>query len=503
MIRQFTLLNFKKIKNNGFSSPIYIAKLTLFAFCFQIFSINAGPLEEGEKLFKQKNYKSAFEILKPLADSGSSVAQGYVAQIYAIGKEVPKDMLLSNRYANMSAEQGDPRGLFNLGTSYLYGQGVDKNFDKAISLLRQADSKGIPEAAYLLGNIYDTGNGVPKNLLMAKEYYEKSAQNGNSNAQNNLGSMYIYGRGTDKDSGKAREWFEKSVAQGHVLAETNLGYMLVHGVGGNKDTERGIQLLEKAIGQKQSSAMVYLGRLYLYGTGAPKDLLKAKHLFEQSATMGNVNGQLNLAQMYEAGLGVPQDYSQATKWYRSAADQGNSVAQTSLGILYLNGLGVPQDKNQAIEFFKMAASQGNTIAVNNLESIKAEAKLKNEHEIKFAKEAERIKRLPYPDIKIIEKCAGHLYGYTKISSPIGETRKILVEEANNFLDLLGGLEKRRPAAVKAVNIGEQISVTYFSLASQNRGAEVGILVRQIKNIINLECAEYGANYGIKTYLLPN
>jgi hypothetical protein len=118
-------------------------------------------------------------------------------------------------------------------------------------------------------------------------------------------------------------------------------------------------------------------------------------------------------------------------------------------------------------------------------------------------ESYRKKGLPSPDIKIIEKCAGHLYGYTKISSPIGETRKILVEEANNFLDLLGGLEKRRPAAVKAVNIGEQISVTYFSLASQNRGAEVGILVRQIKNIINLECAEYGANYGIKTYLLPN
>jgi hypothetical protein len=266
------------------------------------------------------------------------------------------------------------------------------------------------------------------------------------------------------------------------------------------------------------------GEMYLGKQVWPQNKEKAKEFFDKAISSGNKDAQKSVnrflaVEMLSTQLAISKPMAQSfydAYGVTNLNEYESAVAEIkSLGYPVKNGASITPNEVIFYLEFKKNANQKNIALPKAVQDLKKdqdakvaqqlakEAKLKNEQEIKFAKEAERKKNLPYPDIKIIEKCAGNLYGYTKISSPIGETRQILVEEANNFLDLLGGLEKRRPAAVKAVNIGEQISVTYFSLASQNRGAEVGILVRQIKNIINSECAEYGANYGIKTYLLPN
>ena len=52
--------------------------------------------------------------------------------------------------------------------------------------IRQAAAQGDAEAQYQLGDIYYYGEGVSKNYTRAVEWYRKSANQGNAIAQNNL-----------------------------------------------------------------------------------------------------------------------------------------------------------------------------------------------------------------------------------------------------------------------------------------------------------------------------
>ena len=62
------------------------------------------------------------------------------------------------------------------------------------------------------------GEGVSKDYVKAVEWYQKSAEQGNAYAQANLGNCYYYGEGVSKDITKAVEWFRKAAEQGNMYA---------------------------------------------------------------------------------------------------------------------------------------------------------------------------------------------------------------------------------------------------------------------------------------------
>jgi TPR repeat protein len=111
-----------------------------------------------------------------------------------------------------------------------------KKYHNAIALLEEGDQKaahdifmslsdqGDDRAQYQLGQMYDYGQGVDRNIDKAVYWYERASAAGNKQAQHSLGIIYIVGRGLNPDYDIAIQWLKKSAEQGYIPAYSELGW---------------------------------------------------------------------------------------------------------------------------------------------------------------------------------------------------------------------------------------------------------------------------------------
>ena len=216
------------------------------------------------------------------------------------------------------AEQGDVRAQYRLGHRYYEGNGVTKDYTKAVFWIRKAAEQGNSYAQNDLGYCYKNGNGVPKDYSQAVYWYRKAADQGNDAGQNNLGLCYYGGEGVSKDYSQAVYWFRKAAEQGN------------------------------------SNAQYHLGICYKNGNGVPKDYSQALYWYRKAADQGNAYSQYHLGLCYDNGIGVSKDYSQAVYWYRKAADQGYAKAKSKLENINKNEKS--QKKNDVVKQEKSQVS---------------------------------------------------------------------------------------------------------------------------------------------------
>src|SRR5262245_65040420 len=105
--------------------------LLLFALLFPIEGI-AGPYEDGDSAFQQKDYTTAMQHWRPLAADGHAGAQLGVATLYYGGLGVVQDYAQAFTWCTKSANQGDAKAKYILGAMYRDGKGVDKNLSLAM-----------------------------------------------------------------------------------------------------------------------------------------------------------------------------------------------------------------------------------------------------------------------------------------------------------------------------------------------------------------------------------
>ena len=78
--------------------------------------VYADDLQDGMDAYERKDYMTAFEKLKPLADQGNAKAQGRLGWMYEKGQGVPKDNLIAAEWYRTAAEQGNASALRKLKT---------------------------------------------------------------------------------------------------------------------------------------------------------------------------------------------------------------------------------------------------------------------------------------------------------------------------------------------------------------------------------------------------
>ena len=88
-----------------------------------------------------------------------------------------------------------------------------------------------PKAEEGLGYKYSHGQGVLKNYRKAVYWYKKAAHQGDVHAEEVLGAMYFRGQGVPQNDQKAAYWFKKAANQGDVASEWTLGLMYFRGRG--------------------------------------------------------------------------------------------------------------------------------------------------------------------------------------------------------------------------------------------------------------------------------
>ena len=209
----------------------------LAALCF---SVSAGPLEDAESAYRDRDYPRALALLEPLANQGDSRAQAM------------------------------------LGSMYSNGYGVRRDARRAEGLLRKAADQNNAQAQSMLGMMYYLGFDLPQNLQEAAALLQRAAEHGNATAQINLASMYATGSGVTRDPARAVFWYEKAAEQGNPAAQYSLGVTYdLDKSGVPKNHALSVSWYRRAAEQGYSTAQFSLAEKYLKGEGVPQDYFEA------------------------------------------------------------------------------------------------------------------------------------------------------------------------------------------------------------------------------------
>lgn len=154
------------------------------------------------------------------------------------------------------------------------------------------------------GLMYMRGDGVDKDYKKAMEWYLKAAEQNDFRAQCNVGELYRCGQGVEQDYQKAMEWFLKAAEQNYDIAQNKLGELYLYGFGTYVDVWNDLEPFNRE-----------------------DDCKKAFEWFSKAANQNNPDAQANLGVLYEEGLGVEMDCLESEKWFIKAANQNNALAQ--------------------------------------------------------------------------------------------------------------------------------------------------------------------------------
>lgn len=135
-----------------------------------------------------------------------------------------------------AAEAGNSQAQYVLGTLYLQGSGVERDFGQAAGWFRRAGEEGnLAQAQYALGVLYERGLGVEENQLEALILFQKAADQGHVLGLTKVGEAYLHGRGIAQDYDQARRNFERAAEAGEPNAQYALGRMYELGLGMDPD----------------------------------------------------------------------------------------------------------------------------------------------------------------------------------------------------------------------------------------------------------------------------
>lgn len=298
---------------------------------------------QGE--FVPKSQEQANLYWHRSADAGYLEAQIGLSQNYYVGEEawgISQDKSKSRYYANMAANNGDPRGKTYMG-NFCAEEG---NLNEAIKWWKMASDEGDPEAQCRYGRILLTGKGdVTPNLQQAVDLLQSAADNDIIDAVQTLGIMYFEGIGVAKDVSKGLKMLEQAANGGDITAQCQLGEFYLQGREVPQDLELGTYWLEKAADGGDGDAANMLGLFY-----TKSDAPKSVEYFQRGYELGDIISTYNLGRAYAYGKGVEQDNDKAFELMKLVADEDFFGGQAFLASMYARGIGRRVDFAQAVKW---------------------------------------------------------------------------------------------------------------------------------------------------------
>lgn len=237
------------------------------------------------------------------------------------------------------AEEGKSSVQYDLGISYLFGFGVEKDSDKAQKLLQKAADAGNYDAMYELGKqLVDYDSDFLIDFEKGHKYLLATAVNGNLDA---MYELYRYYKFHEDNLEQAIYWAEKSVEAGRntFIRKDIADYY--YNDGNVTDYEKTIKYYEAILADEgdfyHSQVFLPLALCYLkrgdgtVSNGRVMSLLEqAKQLSETEDDYFNKprKGEILywIAYMTECGLGTNKNLELAYQLYLQSAEQGYEKA---------------------------------------------------------------------------------------------------------------------------------------------------------------------------------
>lgn len=309
--------------------------------------IQAGQIEvfrglgnyywEGK--FVAKDDKKAFDYFKRGAEKGEKECQYMLARMYLLGEGTDKNLGQAIIWYEKAANAGVAMAMSQLGTIYREIKEV-RNYDKATYWNRKAVDAKHPRGMFNLGKQYLYGEGVTKNTTTGKEYIERAANMKDLNAINYLGYMAMKGIGMAKDRDKARMWFNKALA---IDPTNHDAEVFLFALDQNLDKDdTGKQLLPTMEIPKQESdiyAVIIGNEDYKNEAPVPFAENDAKAFKDYLVNSLGVDEEIQIKYVVNAGL---NDMLIALDWLENAMKANDGQARA---IFYYAGHGIPNEKD--------------------------------------------------------------------------------------------------------------------------------------------------------------
>ena len=292
------------------------------------------------------------------SERGDPEAQYLLGRRCYEGDGVERDPERAVSLISDAARAGYAEAEYTYGYFLLNGIGMPADAAEAIRWYRRAADQGYPEAQYGLGYICDKGLGIPVNKMEAAKWYLLAADQGHPGAQCNLGILYYNGWGIRLDRSEAFTLFSKSADQGNVDAMFNVARMFETGEGTGKDPAKAVEWYGIAASHGEPNSLREIGLRYLYGDGVAKDEALAARMLSYSAERGDRESMLTLGMMYYSGIGVEKDLGSARGLFRGAAESWDPLAIFMLGLMYLNGEGIEADERKGMGLIRLSSEIG-------------------------------------------------------------------------------------------------------------------------------------------------
>ena len=308
----------------------------------------------ADKLSNAERYKEAVQWYERAAKQGYAPAQAHLVENYIYGVGVETDYNIARQWCDKAAEQYYPVAQYFMAKYFVKNQ-VDR-----YAWYRKAAEQGYARAQNMMARYLEEGwGGITKNQAEAVEWYRKAAEQGYDPAQYNLAICLATGEGCAKNQVEAVEWYRKAAEQGHAQAQDNLAECLYNGSGCAENKAEAFQWFRKAAEQGNMYAQNSLAICLYNGEGCAENKAEAFKWCKKAAEQNIAEAQNQLGRyLVEGWGGVTKNQIEAVEWYRRAATQGYAPAQYNLGVMLETGEGCAVDEDEAEKWYRKAAEQG-------------------------------------------------------------------------------------------------------------------------------------------------
>lgn len=295
---------------------------------------------------------SRIKKLERRAILGDTTAQFSIAQLYQEGHEVTKNIPEAIKYYELATAQQDLRAEYNLGLMYLEGKGLPADYQKGMTLLRDAAFKGNEYAQFALACIYEQGYQGPAGELVVQPDLEQA-----------MGMYYL---ASANDYGPAQYRLAEMLVRGKDVDVADMSV-----AGRQKRNQMVKQLYQGAF----KSGVVDAGLPLAFFNAMDQDKVRQADAFEvakKAANSGNAVAALLLGLMYDRGIATEVNQEMALTWYQKAST--TPVGAFLLGTYMTQGIGVRKDVVEGKALLQKAADAGFSYAYLNLAVMSAQNK---------------------------------------------------------------------------------------------------------------------------------
>ena len=233
----------------------------------------------------------AIEMLTKMANPPHNFpdAMYHLARFYKENNDLEKSV----GYYLKARENGSEFANCDYSIMLLSGEGVSKNKDEGLEILKASAERGFPLANLNLGIIYEKGDfEVEKNPELSYQLLQRAANSNMPEAMVKIGKALFRGSHAglpiDEDHILAARYFENAAKKDNAEGLHSWGTFLQNGYGGTpKDVKLAINFYQRASNKGFVASMLRLGDLYSSGVAGAKDLGKARTYYEMAKKKGS------------------------------------------------------------------------------------------------------------------------------------------------------------------------------------------------------------------------